>query len=190
MLAKHEPVFENGEGTMKQFKAKLHLKPHSLPKFIKARSVLFAVLPKVEAELGQLEKDGMLEKVTYSEWGSPIVVVPKKGRKIRICGDYKTTVNPCLDVNQYPIPKASDLFSTLSGRKIFPKLDLTQAYHQMEAEDVSHSQGVLTITTHKACTINAIYLSGQHQLQQSSNAPWNRYSRGSQAWWSSWMTSS
>jgi len=149
VLAKHEPVFENGLGTMKQFKAKLHLKPHSLPKFIKARPVPFAVLPKVEVELGQLEKDGVLEKVTYSEWGSPIVVVPKKGGKNRICRDYKTTVNPCLDVDQYPIPKASDLFSTLSGGKIFPKLDLTQAYHQTEAEDVSHSQEVLTITTHK-----------------------------------------
>ena len=64
----------------------------------------------MEAELEQLEKDGVLEKVTYSEWGSPIVVVLKKGGKVRICGDYKTTVNPCLDVDQYPIPKASDLF--------------------------------------------------------------------------------
>ena len=69
MLAKHEPVFENGLGTTKQFKAKLHLKPHSLPKFInlKARPVPFAVCPKVEAELEQLEKDEVLEKVTYSE---------------------------------------------------------------------------------------------------------------------------
>ena len=147
VLAKHEPVFENGLGTMTQFKAKLHLKPHSSPRFMKARPVPFAVRPKVEAELERLEKDGVLEKVTYSEWGSPIVVVPKKGGKVRICGDYKTTVNPCLDVDQYPLPKASDLFTTLSGGKIFSKLDLTQAYHQMEVED--ESQEVLTITTHK-----------------------------------------
>ena len=71
----------------------------------------------------------------------------KKGRMVKICGDYKATVNPCLDVDQYPLPKASDLFTTLSGGKIFPKLDLTQAYHQMEVEDVSEE--VLTITTHK-----------------------------------------
>ena len=76
-----------------------------------------------------------------------LLVVPKKGRKVRICGDYKTTVNPCLDVDQYPLSKASDLFTTLSGEKIFPKLDLTQAYHQMEVEDVS-------------CTVTAVYLSG------------------------------
>ena len=68
VLAKHEPVFENGLGTMKQFKAKLHLKPHFLPKFIKARPVPFAVCPKVEAELEQLEKDGEPEfRVTQDQ---------------------------------------------------------------------------------------------------------------------------
>ena len=36
------PVFENGLETMKQFKAKLQLKPHLLPKFIKVRPVLCA----------------------------------------------------------------------------------------------------------------------------------------------------
>ena len=48
---------------MKQFKAKLHLKPHLLQKFIKARPVPFAVRPKVEAKLERLEKFGVLEKV-------------------------------------------------------------------------------------------------------------------------------
>ena len=68
VLAKHEPVFENGLGTMKQFKAKLHLKPHFLPKFIKARPVPFAVCPKEEAELEQLEKDGEPEfRVTQDQ---------------------------------------------------------------------------------------------------------------------------
>ena len=68
VLAKHEPVFENGLGTMKQFKAKLHLKPHFLPKFIKARPLPFAVRPKVEAELEQLEKDGEPEfRVTQDQ---------------------------------------------------------------------------------------------------------------------------
>ena len=147
VLAKHEAVFQSGLGTMKKFKAKLHLKQNSSPKFVKARPVPFAVRPKVEEELNKLEQDGVLEKVTYSEWGSPIVVVPKKGGKVRICGDYKVTINPCLDVDQYPLPKASDLFATLSGGKIFSKLDLTQAYHQMEVEE--ESQELLTITTHK-----------------------------------------
>lgn len=32
-----------------------------------------------------------------------------------ICGDYKVTVKPGLDVDQYPPPKLADLFASLAG---------------------------------------------------------------------------
>ena len=118
VLDKHEAVFEKGLGTMKKFKAKLHLKSGATPKFVKARPVLFALRPKVEASLEKLEQEGVLEKVTHSEWGSPIVVVPKKTGGVRICGDYKVTLNQVLDVDQHPLPKPSDLFATLAGGKV------------------------------------------------------------------------
>ena len=147
VLDKHEAVFEKGLGTMKKFNAKLHLKSGATPKFVKARPVPFALRPKVEASLEKLEQEGVLEKVTHCEWGSPIVVVPKKTGGVRICGDYKVTLNQVLDVDQHPLPKPSDLFATLAGGKVFSKLDLTQAYHQMEVDE--KFQHLLTITTHK-----------------------------------------
>ena len=42
VLDKHEAVFEKSLGTMKKFKAKLHMKPSVTPKFVKARPVPFA----------------------------------------------------------------------------------------------------------------------------------------------------
>ena len=61
----------------------------------------------------------MLERVKLSEWAAPIVTVPNDGR-IRICGDYKVTTNPCLDVDIYLLP---DLKSFLphfpEGAKIY-----------------------------------------------------------------------
>ena len=65
------------------------------------------------------------------------MVVPKKNGTVRLCGDYKVSVNQALVVDQYPLPKPSDLFATLAGGKWFTKLDLAQAYTQMELDEES-----------------------------------------------------
>lgn len=49
--------------------------------------------------------------------------------------------------NHYATPNAQDLLATLAGGKKFTKLDLKQAYLQMEVEPVS--QPYLTINTRK-----------------------------------------
>ncbi len=82
-----------------------------------------------------------------SEWAAPIVPVPKKDGRIRICGDYKVTINRHLEVEQYPLPKPEDLFASLSGGQRFTKLDLTHAYQQMMLEE--ESQPYLTVNTHQ-----------------------------------------
>ena len=74
-------------------------------------------------------------------------MVPKGDGQIRICGDYKVTVNPVLAVDQYPLPKPEDLFTALSGEKRFTKLDLRHAYQQMRLED--SAKELVTINTHK-----------------------------------------
>ena len=52
------------------------------------------------------------------------MAVPKQGGHLRLCGDYKVTVNLSLDVEQYPLPKPEDIFASLSGGKKFTTLDL------------------------------------------------------------------
>ena len=65
-------------------------------------------------EIDCLESEGILEKVKHSEWVAP-VVVPKGNGQLRLCGDYKATVNPVLMVDKYPLPKPEDLTSDLAG---------------------------------------------------------------------------
>ena len=73
--------------------------------------------------------------------------MPKRDGCIRLCGDYKVTINSSLEVDQYLLPKPDDLFASLAGGKRFTKLDLTQAYQQMPLQ--LESQRLGTINTHQ-----------------------------------------
>ena len=73
---------------------------------------------KVEKELNRLVTEGSLEAVEVAEWAALIVAVLKPDKtKVRICGDFKQTVNPVSTLDKYPIPKIEDLFSTLARGK-------------------------------------------------------------------------
>ena len=82
-----------------------------------------------------------------SEWAAPIVPVLKPDGSIRICGDYKITINRAAKPDMYPLPRVEDLFATLAGGKSFTKLDLAEAYQQIPLEDTSKQY--VTINTHK-----------------------------------------
>ena len=83
----------------------------------------------------------------FSEWAAPIVPVAKPNGTVRICGDYKLTVNQVSKLDNYPIPKTEDLLATLGGGEKFTKLDMSQAYQQMTLDE--ESRKFTTINTHK-----------------------------------------
>ena len=75
------------------------------------------------------------------------VIVPKSNGKIRVCGDFKVTINQCVETKLYPLPNVEDIFARLAGGKIFTKLDLSQAYLQLPVDE--DSKGLLVINTPK-----------------------------------------
>ena len=89
LKAKYKDIFSPELGKLKGIKAKIHLKENSTPKFVKARPVPYALQPKIDNELDNLVEKGILEKVSYSDWATPIVPVPKPNGSVRICGDFK-----------------------------------------------------------------------------------------------------
>ena len=57
------------------------------------------------------------------------------------------TINQASRLDRYPIPKVEDLLASLAGGKSFTKLDLSQAYLQIELEE--NSRKYVVINTHK-----------------------------------------
>ena len=147
VLAKYPDVFMEGLGTLKGVKVKIYVDQGAEPKYIKARSVPYALKTNVELELERLEREGIISPVEFSEWAAPIVPVAKPNGTVRICGDYKLTVNQVSKLDNYPIPKTEDLLATLGGGEKFTKLDMSQAYQQMTLDE--ESRKFTTINTHK-----------------------------------------
>lgn len=85
--------------------------------------------------------------VEFSEWATPIVPVLKPDGSVRICGDFKVTINPHLIDQKYPLPRIEYLFSQLQGGIRFSKIDLSEAYQQVLLSN--DSRKLVTISTHK-----------------------------------------
>lgn len=76
---------------------------------------------KVNEEIDRLLKESIISPVKYAEWAALVVPILKPIGTVRLCGDYKLTVNTVASLEQYPIPRVEDLFAALSGGKQFSK---------------------------------------------------------------------
>ena len=87
-------MFKEELGKLKGHQARIYVDPGAQPRFCKARPVPYAMRSQVEAELQRLTEQGILQPVQFADWAPPIVPVLKADKQsIRICGDFKLTVN-------------------------------------------------------------------------------------------------
>lgn len=75
-----------------------------------------------------------------------MVHVPKADGTTRLCRDFAVTINPQLNIPQYPIPLPDNVFVKLQGGKRFIKLDLKNAHQKLPLDP--DSQQFVTINTH------------------------------------------
>lgn len=68
---------------------------------------------------------------------------------IRLCGDYKITVNQVTNTENYPLPRIEDLLASLAGGMAFSKLDLAHTYQQVMLDAYEESKKIVMINTHK-----------------------------------------
>ncbi|XP_058034327.1 uncharacterized protein K02A2.6-like, partial [Ahaetulla prasina] len=111
------------------------------------RRVPFALKPKIDKEIDKLISQGILVPVDHAKWETPIVTPVKPDGSVRICADYKATLNKALQKSAYPVPVVQHLLHSLGQGHVFAKLDLAQAYQQLPVD--ANTAEAQTIVTHR-----------------------------------------
>lgn len=84
----------------------------------------------VKEEIDKLLEIGFIYPVPYSEWVSPIVVVPKKNGKIRICQDFRK-LNAVTKKDYFPLPFTDIILDAVAGHECYSFLDGFSGYNQI-----------------------------------------------------------
>ncbi|XP_055588714.1 uncharacterized protein K02A2.6-like [Uranotaenia lowii] len=102
----------------------------------------------VDEEIQKLLDQDIIEAVTDKiTWASPLVVTPKDGgRRVRLCVDMRKA-NTAIIPERHPLPVFEDMMPYLNGCKFFSKVDLNQAFHQLELHP--DSREITTFVTTK-----------------------------------------
>ena len=112
--------------------------------FCKARKIPPALQDKVREKLEQMVRQGILEPVQPGVTNaSPVVWQRKKSGELRLCVDLKVHINGKVMDEDYPIPDMETIFHNLYGASHFGKIDLSDAYYQIDEE----AKDICTINT-------------------------------------------
>ena len=91
---------------------------------------------RVAVAVAEMEKKGIIQKVTEpTEWISSMVVVAKPG-KIRICLD-PCDLNKAIQRPKYQMPTLEEVLSRLSKAKVFTTLDAKDGFYQIGLDEAS-----------------------------------------------------
>ncbi|GFW38326.1 transposon Tf2-9 polyprotein [Trichonephila clavipes] len=83
----------------------------------------------VNVEFEFLLAQGII-RPSKSPWSSPLHVVPKSDSTVRPVGDYRQ-LNSVTEFDSYSMPYLNDFAHALHGKRIFSKIDMFKAFHQI-----------------------------------------------------------
>ena len=118
-------------GMNEEFKVKLTPKDDS-PAYSQSPPAPINLKEDILVELAMLHKYGIITTLPFSKYASPIFAQKKPNGKLRLLVDLRKINNLISDDyinNNHPVSTLVDAAQHLAGKKLFCKLDCSQAYH-------------------------------------------------------------
>lgn len=100
-------------------------------------------LQYLDEELDRMLAKGIVEP-SYSEWNSPVTMVPKSNGDMRLCLDSRR-LNAVSKTDAYPLPYINYIIDNLRDAKYLTSLDLSAAYHQIPLHPDSKEKSAFTV---------------------------------------------
>lgn len=97
----------------------------------------------VKEELQKLLNANFIYLISDSQWMYPLVIVPKKNGKCRVCVDYRE-LNKATQKDHFTLPFIDRVLDTLSRKNFFSFLDGLSGYNQIQIS--SEDQDKMTFT--------------------------------------------
>ncbi|CAK9291042.1 unnamed protein product [Gordionus sp. m RMFG-2023] len=95
----------------------LRLKHDAQPKMVPPSRVPYSRIDMVSKEINKWIKDKITEPIQDVRWVSLLTPVFKDDGSLRLCADFKDTVNPALEDFDYPISRIIDLIAKIVKRE-------------------------------------------------------------------------
>lgn len=136
-------------GKLKNVQVEIKLDSSVSPVQQTCRRLPLPLKPLVDDKLADLLKQDIIEPAPLNiSWASPLVVTPKDGgRSVRLCVDMRKA-NKAIIAEKHPLPTFEEIMPHLEGCKVFSKLDLVKAFHQIEL--APESRDITTFVTQDA----------------------------------------
>ena len=129
-------------GTNREFKVKL-TPNDDRPAYSQSLPTPINLKDDITVELALLHKYGIITTLLFSKYASPIFAQRKPNGRLRLLVDLRKINNLVTEDyinNNHPVSTLSDAAQHMAGKKLFCKLDCSQAYHCLQMADYQSIQ--------------------------------------------------